>query len=146
MCPAYDHVGLATPDLDRAIAFYRDVMGFEFLSRRSLGDDREQATFQLGECILVIFYGPGLYQEKVKQPRSGIHHLAFVLEPDEYEGVLERMKSHGVPVMFQSVNRGAYGIGLATYFYDLDGNDIEIKRYENVPEDFEDFFAEGYRL
>ena len=147
MSPDFDHVGLATPDLERSIAFYRDVMGFEFSSRRRLGDGREQAAFQIGERILVLFHGPdGHYIEKPRQPRSGMHHLAFALEPGEYDSLLERCKTAGVRIMYQSVNQGAKGTGLATYFYDPDGNDIEIKKYEGFPDDLEDSKAEDYHL
>ncbi len=147
MSPDFDHVGLATPDLERSIAFYRDVMGFEFSSRRRLGDGREQAAFQIGERILVLFHGPdGHYIEKARQPRSGMHHLAFALEPAEYDAVIERCKANGIEIMHQAINSGAQGKGFATYFYDPDGNEIEIKKYKELPKDFADFTARSYRL
>ena len=145
MSPTFDHIGLATPDLERSIAFYRDVMGFEFSSRKRLSDGREQAVFLIGEGILVLFHSPsGNYVEKARHVRSGMHHLAFALEPEEYDGVIERCETDGVAIMRQAIISGARGEGLATYFYDPDGNDIEIKKYDGIPEGFEGFTAEGY--
>ena len=142
-----DHVGLATPDLERSIAFYRDVLGFQFSSRRRLGDGREQAVFRIGKSLLVLFDGPaGHYIEKARTPRSGMHHLAFALESREYDSLLERCKTAGVRIMFQSVNQGARGMGLATYFYDPDGNDIEIKKYEGFSTAFKEVKAKDYYL
>ncbi len=147
MSPTFDHVGLATLDLEQSIAFYRNVMGFEFSSQKSLSDGREQAVFLIGEGILVLFQNPSRnYVEKARNERSGMHHLAFDLEPEEYDGVIERCETAGVAIMRQAINSGARGKGLATYFYDPDGNDIEIKKYDGIPEGFEGFTAEGYEL
>ncbi|MFQ5911868.1 MAG: VOC family protein [Nitrospinota bacterium] len=145
MAPSFDHIGLATPDLDRSVAFYRDVMGFELISRRPMNDGA-RAVFRVGEGLLVLFHRPHAgYVEKVRKPRSGVHHLAFWFEPKEYEGIIERCKANGVEIMMQELNQGAKGTGLATYFYDPDGNDIEIKKYEDLPEHAE-YMAEGYTL
>ncbi len=147
MSAVYDHIGLATQDLDRSIAFYRDVMGFEFSTRRRLRDGREQAAFLLGECTFILFRAPhGRYVEKVRRPRSGVHHLAFALEPKEYDAVIEGCKAGGVKIMRQALNRGARGLGLATYFYDPDGNDIEIKKYEELPEKSPNYSAKGFYM
>jgi catechol 2,3-dioxygenase-like lactoylglutathione lyase family enzyme len=147
MSPTFDHVGLATLDLEQSIAFYRDVMGFDFSSRKRLSDGREQAVFLIGEGILVLFQSPsGNYVEKARHVRSGMHHLAFALEPEAYDGVIERCETAGVALMRQAINSGARGKGLATYFYDPDGNDIEIKKYDGIPEEYEDFTAKGYHL
>ncbi|MDP6482289.1 MAG: VOC family protein [Nitrospinota bacterium] len=147
MSPTFDHIGLATLDLERSIAFYEDVMGFGFSSRRRLSDGREQAVFLIGEGILVLFQSPSEnYVEKARRVRSGMHHLAFALEPEEYNRVIERCETAGVAIMRQAINSGAQGMGLATYFYDPDGNDIEIKKYDGIPDGFEGFTAEGYHL
>ncbi|MDQ2056220.1 VOC family protein [Halobellus sp. H-GB7] len=37
--PAAHHVGITVSDLDRAVAFYRDVLGLDVLTRFSVGGD-----------------------------------------------------------------------------------------------------------
>ncbi|MFQ5913178.1 MAG: VOC family protein [Nitrospinota bacterium] len=142
----YDHVAFATTDLDLSIAFYRDVMGFEFSNRYHLEDGREQAVFHIGEGVLVLFHHKdGRYVEKVRKPRSGVHHLAFGMDAAQYDAVVGRCEAKGVEIQRQHVNSGAKGEGYATYFYDPDGNEIEIKKYEEDP-NFKDFEAPGYHV
>ncbi len=142
----YDHVAFATKDLDRSLAFYRDVMGFEFSSRRHLKDGREQAVFHVGEGILVLFHHTDdRYVEKVRKPRSGVHHLAFGMDAAAYDAVVDRCKASEVEIRRQEVNSGAKGEGCATYFYDPDGNEIEIKKYEDAP-DFKEYGVPDYHI
>lgn len=142
----FDHVALATTDLERSAAFYRDVMGFELSSRSRLEDDREQAVFHVGEGVLVLFYhADGRYVEKVRRPRSGVHHLAFGMDAARYDAVIRRCRASGVEIRRQDVNAGAKGEGYATYFYDPDGNEVEIKKYEKDP-DFKEYQAPDYHV
>ena len=140
----YDHVALAVTDLDRAIAFYQGVMGFEGGTRKFLKDGREQATFHVGEGILVLFHLPR-YLQVQRSPRSGLHHLAFGLDPKEYDAIVRRCKESGVRIERAEKNSGAMGMGLATYFYYPDGNEIEIKKYVEDP-NFKDHEVEGYEV
>jgi catechol 2,3-dioxygenase-like lactoylglutathione lyase family enzyme len=124
-----DHVALATTNLEQSIAFYRSVMGFDFSSRRHLKDGREQAVFHIGEGVLILFFhADGRYVDKVRRPRSGVHHLAFGMDAAAFDGVIERCKDYHVEVLRKDINSGAKGEGYAAYFYDPDGNEIEIGR------------------
>ena len=140
MTVSFDHVSLASPDLERAVRFYRNVMGFEEVSRRET-----QAVFRIDDGLLVIFHGPDQYEEKPKHPRSGVHHLAFCIESADYDALLDRLKENDIRIMMQENNDGAKGIGFATYFYDPDGNTVEIKKYPPVP-NFEDYTAEDFNF
>ena len=133
MSPCFDHIGLLTAELDRSVAFYRDVLGFEFVSRRSGKGGNEQAVFRVGDG-LVILRAEGRSVAKGRNSASGMHHLAFCLEPKEYDAVIEACQRGGVEVTRQALNKGARGIGLAAYFRDPDGNHLEIKKYSELPE------------
>ena len=142
----YDHVALASTDPDRSVAFYRDVMGFQLSSRKLLDDGREQAVFHIGDGILVVFHHEdNRYVGKIKKPRSGMHHLAFGMNAPEFDAILDRCKAGGVTVRRLEYNSGAKGLGFAAYFYDPDGNEIEIKKYEPDP-DFQEHSAPDYHI
>ena len=142
----FDHVALATTNLEQSIAFYKQVMGFEFSRRRHLKDGREQAVFHIGEGVLVLFHHPdGRYIDKVRKPRSGVHHLAFGMDAATFDGVIERCKDYNVEIMRKEINSGAKGEGYAVYFNDPNGNEIEIKKYEDDP-NFEDHTSPGYHV
>lgn len=124
--PSFDHVSLCATNLDQSISFYTDVMGLTLVSRR---DDDSQAVLQVGESLLVLFHGD-TYQKVDTSFRSGMHHVAFCLESDHYDEVLDRLQKRNLPYRGPMMNKGAKGEGLATYFCDPDGNELEIKKYE----------------
>jgi len=148
-----EHVALRVTDLERSVTFYRDVMGFKPVGRRPIaGGKIDQVVFRVGEDVLVLFYSPDF--EKADEDlrhdsrqisdflagrgdrkwRGGMDHIAFSLSDEEYGAVIERAKEHGVHIHRQDKNLGAFGVGYATYFYDPDNIEVEIKRYDDPPE------------
>ena len=131
-----EHVALRVSDLKKSILFYRDVMGFSPVGRRKIEDGKiEQIVFRVGEDVLVLFFSDSFISEKIPS-QSGVDHVAFSLEENEYFQVIERLKKNGVTIHRGEVkNLGAFGVGYATYFYDPDNIEIEIKRYDDPPEE-----------
>ncbi len=147
-----EHVALRVTDLDRSIEFYRGVMGLKPVSRRMIGGGAiEQVVFRVGEDVLVLFHSKeagaaepdseaqGVSENlrvKAKQKwTGGMDHLAFCLDEDEYNAVIRRVGEYGYKVhRGPERNLGAFGVGYATYFYDPDHIEVEIKRYDDPPE------------
>lgn len=127
---AYDHVTLRVTDLDRSIQFYRETLGVEPTSRRMLSDNvTEQAVYRVGDLVLVMFRRPE-FQRVAPDASGGLDHLAFNLDGETYESVLARLRDRGLILRGPQQNQGAHGLGLATYFLDPDGIEIEIKTYD----------------
>ncbi|TFL18160.1 VOC family protein [Jannaschia formosa] len=113
------HVHLRVKDLERAIAFYRDVMGFE-LQVRMKG---------------AAFLGAGGYHHHIglndwnsaggPPPRghSGLFHTAFLYPTmDDLKTIARRVRDNGVHIY----GHADHGVSVALYFDDPDGNGIEI--------------------
>lgn len=149
-----EHVALRVTDIDRSITFYRDIMGFKPVGRRLIaGGEIDQIAFRVGEDILVLFHSPnfekadgdpGFDSRQIsdyvagkgnRKWRGGMDHIAFSMPEEEYRAVIERVKKHGVHIhRGEEKNLGAFGVGYATYFYDPDNIEVEIKRYDDPPE------------
>lgn len=127
---SYDHVSLRVTDLNRSIAFYRDLVGLELVSRR---DGGSMAVLRVGEALLVLFCS-GKYEEVDGEGRSGTDHVAFCVDAESYDLLLARLQQDDLVVRGPTVNSGAFGQGLATYFRDPDGHELEIKKYESKKE------------
>jgi catechol 2,3-dioxygenase len=132
------HVHLRVADLDRAIAFYRDALGFRLvLDGRTAGVD-------------AAFLAAGDYHHHVAlntmesaggRPappgHTGLHHVAF-LYPSRHELVrtVRRVLGLGYAVDHAS----DHGVNVAVYLDDPDGNGVELY-YDRPPETW--FEADG---
>ena len=121
------HVHLTVSDLDRALAFYRDVLGFEVTAR--YGPD-------------AVFVSAGGYHHHIGlntwagrgAPRpaagtTGLYHFA-ILFPDRaaLAAAVRRVLDQGIPLEGAS----DHGVSEAIYLRDPDGNGVEL--YHDRPE------------
>lgn len=121
------HVHLKVADLDRAIAFYSGVLGFEL--QQLYGD---QAAF-LGAGGYHHHIGLNTWESKGGQPpgpgTTGLYHTAF-LYPDRASlgNALKRVLEAGIPLD----GAADHGVSEAIYLRDPDGNGVEL--YRDRPE------------
>ncbi len=117
------HVHLRVADLDRAVAFYENVMGLELMQK--YGD---QAAF-MSAGGYHHHVGLNTWGSKDGTPpppgHTGLFHLAL-LYPDRaaLAAALKRVVEAGVQIEGAS----DHGVSEAIYFSDPDGNGIEIYR------------------
>ncbi|MBP7001632.1 VOC family protein [Amaricoccus sp.] len=121
------HVHLKVADLDRAIAFYSGVLGFELMQRYG----RQAAFLSAGGYHHHI--GLNTWESKGGTPpppgHTGLYHTAF-LYPDRTElaDALRRVVEAGVPLD----GAADHGVSEAIYLRDPDGNGVEL--YRDRPE------------
>lgn len=124
------HVHLKVSDLERSIAFYRDVMGFELQQR--YGD---QAAF-LSAGGYHHHIGLNTWESRSGRPaphgHTGLYHTAF-LYPDRAAlgSALAQVLAAGVELD----GAADHGVSEAVYFRDPDDNGIEIYR-DRAPEEW----------
>jgi catechol 2,3-dioxygenase len=117
------HVHLTVSDLDRALAFYRDVLGFEVTSRYG----RDAVFLAAGgyhhHLGLNTWAGRGAPPPAAGS--TGLYHFA-ILYPDRaaLARAVRRVLDHGVSL------EGAadHGVSEAIYLRDPDGNGLELSR------------------
>jgi len=109
------HVVIATPDADRSVRFFCDVLGF-----------RESDRIERGTVFLRPF--PTRFHHGLGIARSGqphFHHLnLMVTEIDDIGRALHRMRQHGVTVAFGPGRHPVSG-SIFLYFFDPDGLTLE---------------------
>ena len=115
------HVHLKVADLERALGFYRDVLGFE-LTRRS---GSSAAFLSAGGYHHHI--GLNTWESAGGRPpdagTTGLYHLA-ILYPTRAElgDALRRLQKAGIPLEGAS----DHGVSEALYLRDPDGNGVEL--------------------
>ena len=124
------HVHLKVSDLERSIAFYRDVMGLEV--QQIYG---AQAAF-LSAGGYHHHIGLNTWESRGAPPapqhHPGLYHTAF-LYPDR--PALARALKAALEAGVELEGAADHGVSEALYFRDPDGNGIEIYR-DRAPEDW----------
>jgi len=115
------HVHLKVADLERALSFYCDVLGFELIQRRG----GEAAFISAGGYHHHI--GLNTWESAGGQPpapgTTGLYHLA-ILYPDRaaLADALRRVTAAGIPLDGAS----DHGVSEALYLRDYDQNGVEL--------------------
>ncbi len=115
------HVHLKVSDLDRAVAFYGDVLGFELRQRYG-----HQAAFMAADGYH-HHIGLNTWESAGGPPpprgTTGLYHLAILYPTRADLGrALRRLLEHGVSLDGAS----DHGVSEALYLHDPDGNGIEL--------------------
>lgn len=124
------HIVLYVSDLERSIAFYRDVLGWPL---RFAPDRMPAAGFSAGTThhdLLLIEVGPGAAPVPGGR-RLGMYHFGVKVgnSDDELRAVLRRLLDH--PDLVTVVGATDHGITHSLYVADPDGNEVEL--YIDVP-------------
>lgn len=125
---ALDHLVLRVADLDRSVAFYRDVLGCTVEKWQ-----QELGLMQLraGPALIDLVTLDGrLGQEGGAGPgREGrnLDHFCLRLERFDDAQVRAHLAAHGVEAGATAARYGADGYGPSIYIRDPDGNTVELK-------------------
>ena len=122
------HVHLTVSNLERAMQFYRDVLGFEITQRYGTSAVFLSAGGYHHHVALNVWAGEGAAQPP--PGRTGLYHFAL-LYPNRRElaRAFKRLFDHGVPIEGAS----DHGVSEAIYLRDPDGNGVEL--YRDRPQD-----------
>ena len=133
-----DHVALSVRDMERAIAFYRDVIGMEKVFDREYGDELGRVISEpavsarivhrkLGEMVVELF---DYRQPQGREPRPdarqsdyGLTHIGFRVE--DFWGTYRHLLDRGVRFVGEPVEIRP-GVFVA-YFYGAENEVCEIR-------------------
>jgi catechol 2,3-dioxygenase-like lactoylglutathione lyase family enzyme len=122
-----DHVVLTVDDVERAIAFYVDVLG---MVEVTFGSGRKALTF--GSSKINLHQRGREFEPKAASPTPGSADLCLIAD-DPLEEVLAELAAHGVAIEEGPVTRtGATGPIRSVYVRDPDRNLIELSNYLDV--------------
>lgn len=130
------HIHLKVSDLDRALEFYRDLLGFELTTL--YGD---QAAF-LSAGGYHHHIGLNTWHSKggspAPQSSPGLYHTAFLYPTrKDLAIILKRLIDEGYPISGAS----DHGVSEAIYLNDPDGNGVEL--YRDRPKEEWEYTPDG---
>lgn len=109
-----DFVAIPTRDFDAAAAFYGDVLGLE---RGKRWGEMPAMEFETGDLTLAVMQTDAFGIEF--QP----HNVPIALRVDDVQAARERLESHGVAFLADTIDSGVCHQAL---FKDPDGNVLDL--------------------
>jgi catechol 2,3-dioxygenase-like lactoylglutathione lyase family enzyme len=128
-----DHVVFRVSDIDRALAFYRDVLGCAL--ERSLPDFglyQLRAGKSLIDLVPVESELGRMGGAAPGREAHNVDHVALRIEPFDPAALRAHLAAHGIEMGEVARRYGAEGQGPSIYIEDPDGNTVELK---GPPED-----------
>ena len=104
-----NHITFAVQDIERSLAFYRDVLGCELHARWDRG-----AYLAIGDCWLCLSLDPS------SSPSKGYSHIAFSIDAQLFSSFRQILTEHCVEIWKQNASEGD-----SVYFVDPDGHRLE---------------------
>lgn len=123
-----DHIVLRVTDIERSMAFWRDVLGCSL--EREL---TELGLYQMraGDCLIdLVPVDSKLGQMGGAAPGAKGHnmdHVCLRVENWDEAAITAHLQSHGIQVPESGRRYGADGFGPSIYIRDPDGNTVELK-------------------
>ena len=113
------HFTIGVTDLDKARAFYEEVVGCTFWRRND-----STVFMRAGEDYFVLSR-TGYHQPPNKGTDTLIHH-AFIVAGEDFDAAMAHLESRGIEILlYEDAGHRSFS-GRHAYFHDPDGNGIEI--------------------
>ena len=119
-----DHLVLTVQDIDKTIAFYRDILNME------IRDVEGRIEARFGDQKINFHKEKGEFQPAAMHPTYGSQDLCFEIL-DEIEDIESELKNKSITIEIGIVTRtGFHGRMQSVYIRDPDGNLVELSKYE----------------
>ena len=93
------HVCIHTPEIEKSIAFYRDIMGFCLIGRETC-DFGEYAMMRLNDSLLELIQ-PNEQDGDTFGNKGSITHIGLAVEG--IDAVWDGLRAKGVPLLSESI-------------------------------------------
>jgi methylmalonyl-CoA/ethylmalonyl-CoA epimerase len=139
---AIDHVGIAVPDLDEAVAFYRDAFGMHVLHeevneeqgvREAMVGVGDGATNPGGSCIQLLapLDAESTIAKFLDRNGPGLQQLAFRVE--DVEHVADLLRERGLRLLYDAPRRGTSG-SRVNFIHPKDAGGVLVELVEPGPD------------
>jgi len=117
------HITLPVSDLAKSTKFYTEILGLELVKAAG----RKLVFLRSGKDSVVLAHVEDAAKPMTPGAGTDEVHQAFIVESRDFDASVDFLKKSGVNV-FQEDERGQGAVfnGRSAYFYDPDGNVLEI--------------------
>lgn len=112
---ALDHIALAVPDLDKALALFRDALGLREIGRETVPAQKVRATFLERAGVHIELLEPAGEESPVSsflaRRGGGVHHVAFRVE--NVTAAIAAARAAGLAMIDETPRPGSRGTSVA---------------------------------
>jgi methylmalonyl-CoA/ethylmalonyl-CoA epimerase len=133
---AIDHVGIAVPDLDLALAFYRDVYGMRVVHEETNHEQGvREAMVAVGDTdsclqLLAPLTPESTIAKFLDRSGPGLQQLAFRVT--DVEAVAEILRGRGLRLLYDAAKRGTAG-SKVNFIHPKDAGGVLVELVEPAP-------------
>ncbi len=129
-----DHVALNVRDIEKAVEFYTNVIGLKVTEREPSKPGIEY-FLDCGPSLIGIIQAKDLDQSHpFANEGLGANHFSFRIHSNDFDPMIAHLEANHVRIEFAKKREESWSL----YFYDLDGNKLEITawpREDGLPEE-----------
>ncbi|MDL2296883.1 methylmalonyl-CoA epimerase [Bacteroidales bacterium OttesenSCG-928-B11] len=111
-----EHIGIAVKDLNTAIPYYENILGFKCYSIEEVTDQKvKTAFFKVGDTKIELLEptSPESAVAKfIEKKGEGVHHIAFAVS-NGVANALQEVEGKGVQLIDKAPRQGAEGLSIA---------------------------------
>lgn len=119
---AIDHVALLVQDMEQAVQWYREVLGMQRRYQEVWTGKRDPVVMATGNVQVALFLPA---QPEALRPHDLNEHFAVRVDRANFEQARQELERRGIPFKVWD-----HKICLSLYFFDPDGNQIEVTTFE----------------
>lgn len=109
-----EHIGIAVEDLQRAIAYYEEVLGLKCYAVEEVADQKVRtAFFKVGQTKVELLESTdpaGPIGKFIENRGPGLHHVAFAV--DNVNNSLQEAESKGMRLIDKTARKGAENMNI----------------------------------
>lgn len=129
-----DHVAINVEDLDKALAFYTQVLGLK-VTQREPSKPGIEYFLDCGHSLIGLIQAKSFTEKHPFQEDGlGANHFSFRIKAQEFDAMIARLEDSNVRIAFAKKRDKSWSL----YFYDIDGNKLEMTawpREDNMPDE-----------
>src|SRR5918911_5223444 len=130
-----EHIGIATPQLDEALAFWRDALGLEVRHTETVEEQGVRvAMLPAGEPrveLLEPTHAGSPVAKFLEKRGAGVHHVAVRVA--DIRAALARLREKGARLVDEEPRAGAGGC-LVAFVYPSSSGGVLLELVEHLPE------------
>ena len=129
-----DHIGIATPKIEDALAFWRDALGLEVVHTEEVAEQGVRvAMLPVGEPrveLLEPTHAGSPVAKFLEKRGAGVHHIAVRVE--DIRAALARLKRQGARLIDEEPRVGAEGC-LVAFVHPASAGGVLLELVEHAP-------------